>query len=123
MWKKWGINISQHANIGRGLLILNFGGIFIGPASIGRNCTIRHTTTIGIVDNGPHRGLPTLGDNVDIAPGTVIAGKIRIGNNVKIGANAVVQRDIPDNALVQVRPMLVVGFPSIYGSSTENGKN
>jgi serine O-acetyltransferase len=49
---------------------------------------------------------------VYIAPGAKIAGRIKIGDNVKIGANAVIERDIPDNAVVQIRPMLVATFPN-----------
>ena len=45
-----------------------------------------------------------------IAPGAKLAGKIKIGDNVSIGANVVLERDIPDNAVVQLRPMLVVTF-------------
>jgi serine O-acetyltransferase len=122
MWKKWGINISQHATIGEGLLILNFGGIFIGPATIGRICTIRHDTTIGEVNSGLHKGLPVLGNNVDIAPGAVIAGKILVGDNVKIGPNAIVQRNIPDNAVVQLRSVQVVIFPSLDGEGEEQAE-
>ena len=47
-----------------------------------------------------------------IAPGAKIAGRINMGDNVKIGANAVIERDIPDDAVVQIRPMLVVTFPN-----------
>jgi serine O-acetyltransferase len=115
MRKKWGVDIAPRANIGTGLEIFHFGGIFIGDVTIGKNCSIRQDTTIGIGGTGPKRGAPTIGDDVDIMPGVVIAGRINIGNRVKIGANTVVQRDVPDNALVQVRPVQVVTFPSLYG--------
>ena len=45
-----------------------------------------------------------IGDNVYMAPGAKIFGKITIGNNVKIGANAVIHKDIPDNAVVVLDP-------------------
>jgi serine O-acetyltransferase len=115
MRRKWGIDIVRQAKIGPGFLVFHFGGIFIGDARIGRNCSIRHNTTIGVGGTGAKRGIPTIGNNVYIAPGVIIAGQITIGDNVKIGANSVVQRDIPDNALVHVRPAQVVTFPILYG--------
>jgi serine O-acetyltransferase len=113
-WRKWGIDISYRATIGTGILIFHFGGIFIGEATIGRNCTIRHDTTIGETARGPKRGAPVMGDNVDIAPGVVITGRLTIGDNVRIGPNAVIQRDIPGNCVVNVRPVQIVAFPNRY---------
>jgi serine O-acetyltransferase len=60
--------------------------------------------TIGISGSGERRGVPTIGNDVYIAPGARLFGKIAIGNNVKIGANAVIHRDIPDNAVVVLDP-------------------
>jgi serine O-acetyltransferase len=118
MKKKWGIAIFPGAVVGSGFLIFHHGGIFVGPAVIGRNVTINHEVTIGEAGVGTHRGAPTIGDNVLISPGAKLAGKIKIGNNVRIGANAVVQRDVPDNALVQVQAMQIVTFPSFYSVPT-----
>jgi serine O-acetyltransferase len=115
--KKWGIDIAPGANIGTGFQIFHYGGIFIDNVRIGKNCSLRQDTTIGMGGAGLKRGMPTLGDDVDIYPGAVIAGKLKVGNRVKIGPNTVVQRNIPDDALVQVRPMQVVTFPSLYGRS------
>lgn len=69
----------------------------IHPAVIiGANCTIHQNVTIGV-----SRGrVPILGDNVWIGAGAVIIGGITIGNNVNIGANATVFKDIPDNSTV-----------------------
>lgn len=75
-------------------------GIIISPdAYIGRNCTIFHQVTIG---NDYHNvdHAPVIGDNVTIYPGAKIVGKVRIGNNVKIGANCVVVHDVPDSTRV-----------------------
>lgn len=75
-------------------------GIVISPdVIIGKNCTIFHQVTIGN-DYRDIRNVPIIGDNVTIYPGAKIVGKVTIGNNVEIGANCVVTKDIPDNSLV-----------------------
>lgn len=77
-------------------------GIVISPfAHIGKNCRIFHQVTIGD-DYRKAENAPVIGDNVTIYPGAKIVGKIRIGNNCEIGANAVVVKDVPDNSLVVV---------------------
>jgi serine O-acetyltransferase len=113
MGEKWGIHISRFANIGQGFLIIHYGGIFIGPSSIGKNFTIHNDTVVGKSGEGPRRGVPKIGDNVRVAPGAKLVGTIAIGNNVKVGLNAVVQRNVPDNAVVQTRNALVVRFRSL----------
>ena len=55
-------------------------------------------------------GAPTIGDNCIIYPGAKIFGKITIGNNVVIGANAVVNKDVPDNAIVAGVPARIIRY-------------
>ena len=75
-------------------------GIIISPdAKIGKNCTIFHQVTIGN-DYRKLENVPVVGDNVIIYPGAKIIGKVRIGNNCEIGANAVVVHDVADNSLI-----------------------
>lgn len=82
-----------------------YGIIISGEAVLGKNCTIFHQVTIGT--NG--KGVPKIGDNVTIGTGAKILGPITIGNNVKIGANAVVTQDIPDNCIVVCeRPKIIL---------------
>jgi len=110
---KWGIDIGPEAQIGPGFCIFHYGGIFIaGDVVVGKNFTITHDITLGYSQAKCILGFPTIGNNVFVAPGAKIAGKIKIGDNVKVGANAVIERDIPDHAVVQIRPMLVVTFPN-----------
>jgi serine O-acetyltransferase len=110
---KWGIDINPEAQIGPGFCIWHYGGIFVaGDVIVGKNFTITHDITLGYSQAKNIQGFPVIGDNVFIAPGAKIAGSIRVGNNVKIGANAVVEKNVPDNAVVQIRPMLVVTFPN-----------
>lgn len=77
----------------------NLRGIHISDqAVIGKNCTIYHQVTVGIAEAGGKA--PVIGDNCILGAGCKIIGDIRIGNNVKIGANCVVHFDVPDNATV-----------------------
>lgn len=77
--------------------------IFIsGAASIGRNAVIFQQVTIGsnTLAGSTGFGAPTIGDNCYIGAGAKIVGKVRVGHNVRIGANAVVYKDVPDNSVV-----------------------
>lgn len=77
-------------------------GIFIsGGAKIGKDCVIFHQVTIGSNTlDGSNVGSPTIGDHVYMGAGAKIIGNVRVGNNVRIGANCVVFEDVPDNATV-----------------------
>jgi serine O-acetyltransferase len=101
----WGIEIPRSTKVGPGLYIGHYGGITVSPvAVIGRDCNLSQNITIGVSGAGPKRGAPTIGDNVYIAPGARLFGKITIGNNVKVGANAVIHKDLPDNAIAVLDP-------------------
>ncbi len=101
----WGIELSRRARIGPGLYVGHFGGITVSSrAVIGADCAISQGVTIGAAGHGERYGAPEIGDDVYVAPGAKLIGPIRIGNNVKIGANAVVHRDVPDNAVVALDP-------------------
>ena len=98
---KYGIDISYRTKIAKGLYIGHCGGIVIhGDAEIGENCNLSQGMTIGILNRGKNAGIPKIGDRVFIGPGAVILGGVTIGNDVLIGANAVVNFDVPDNAVV-----------------------
>ncbi|HEY0939944.1 MAG TPA: serine acetyltransferase [Steroidobacter sp.] len=101
----WGIEIPRRTRVGPGLYIGHHGAITVSSgAVIGRNCNLSQNITIGVSGQGGKRGAPTLGDNVYVAPGARLVGKINIGNNVKIGANAVIYKDLPDNAIAVMEP-------------------
>jgi serine O-acetyltransferase len=101
----WGIALPRSARIGPGLYIGHFGGITISRrAVIGRDCNLSQGITIGVSGRGEKSGVPVIGDDVYIAPGACLFGKIVIGNNVKVGANAVIHKDVPDNAVVVMDP-------------------
>lgn len=93
-----GVSIPAETVIGPGLLILHFGGIMInGRSVLGRDCILHHEVTIG--NKIPGGGSPKIGDRVTFGAGAKILGDIVIGNDVIIGANAVVLESLPDGAV------------------------
>ncbi|GAB3384656.1 serine O-acetyltransferase [Lysobacter fragariae] len=113
---KLGISIPSGTRIGSGFYIGHFGGIVVSQkATIGRNCNISQGVTIGRANRGRNQGYPILGDNIYIGPGAVIAGSVRIGNNVAIGANCVVTMDIPDNSVVVGVPGRIISQEGAAG--------
>ena len=108
-----GIDISFNTTIGKGLYIGHFGGIVLNnEAIIGDFCNLSQGVTIGEGGRGQRRGTPVVGNRVYIGPGAKVFGRITIGNNVAIGANAVVNKDIPDNAVVGGVPAKILNFNS-----------
>ncbi len=90
-----GADIPLNCQIGGGLLIPHPNGIVIHPdAAIGVNCLIFQQVTLGI-RSGP--GVPIIGGHVDIGAGAKILGPVRIGDHTRIGANAVVTKDVPSH--------------------------
>lgn len=84
-------------DIGPGFVLIHGYLVIINPrCKIGKNCTCLHNVTIGETT----KGHPIIGDDVFIGTGVKIIGPIRIGNNVKIGAGAIVVEDVPDNSTV-----------------------
>lgn len=105
-----GIHINLGADIGKGLYIGHYGGIWVGPIKMGECCSLSQEVTIGIGGAGENRGIPQLGEKVWIGPGAKIFGAIKIGSCVAIGANAVVSKNIPNNAVVVGNPARIVSF-------------
>lgn len=73
-----------------------FGTVFNSFVKIGDNYTFLHNVTIGAGKNG----VPTIGNNVYIGAGAIIIGGIRVGDNVKIGAGTIVVEDVPSDSTV-----------------------
>ena len=108
-----GIEIHPGAKIGKNLFIDHGMGVVIGETSeIGDNVTIYHNVTLGgsspSIDSERQRHEkrhPTIGNDVVIGSGAQIIGPIKVGNNSRIAANAVVVKDVPENATM-------VGIPA-----------
>ena len=119
-----GIEIHPGAKIGNNLFIDHGMGVVIGETSeIGNNVTIYHMATLGGIapsinsnDQRQVKRHPTLGDCVVVGSGAQILGPVMIGANAKVGANAVVTKDVPENAVM-------VGIPAKnVGTATEEFK-
>lgn len=96
-----GIEIHPGATLGDSILIDHGMGVVIGEtAEVGNRVTIYHGTTLGGTGKDSGKRHPTIGDDVIIGAGAKVLGPINIGSNSKIGANAVVIKDVPNGATV-----------------------
>ena len=96
-----GVEIHPGAQIGRRFFIDHAMGVIIGETTIiGDDCTLYQGVTLGGTGNETGKRHPTLGNNVTVGTGAKVLGNIHIGNNVKIGGNSVVVKDVPDNCTV-----------------------
>lgn len=101
-----GIEIHPGATIGRHFFIDHGMGVVIGEtASIGDNVTIYHGVTLGGVSSSPGIRHPQIGNGVIIGSGAQLLGPIQVGDNARIGSNAVVVKDVPEGATM-------VGIPA-----------
>ena len=124
-----GIEIHPKAKIGKNLFIDHGMGVVIGETSeIGDNVTIYHMVTLGgispSIDSNEQRNIkrhPTLMDNVVVGSGAQILGPVIVGRSAKIGANAVVTKDVPENAVMVGIPAKNVGTTSIDDKFTPYG--
>ena len=109
---------------GPGLHIVHYGTIVVHPdARVGRNCRLHPSTSIG-----DYNGVPRLGDNVYIGPGAKIYGPVTLGDNVAVGANAVVNKSFGSNVTLGGVPARIVAEKGameqgVFGDSLLNVTN
>jgi serine O-acetyltransferase len=114
-----GSQISPAARIGRGLMVYHPHGMVVGATSIiGAHCTLAHVNMIGQKLGGGDR--PIIGDYFHAGTGAKVLGAIKIGNNVTVGANAVVLDPLPDDVIVAGIParIIKVKAPSVAAADT-----
>jgi len=113
-----GIEIHPGAKIGKNLFIDHGMGVVIGETSdIGDNVTIYHMATLGgiapSINSNDQRNIkrhPTIEDEVVIGSGAQVLGPVRVGRCAKIGANAVITKDVPEKAVMVGIPAKNVGL-------------
>jgi len=103
-----GIDLPYTVKVGRRVKLEHFGGMILIAREIGDDVIIRQNTTFGVRSVDQLLGKPMIEDRVDIGCGAVLIGHIRIGHDSVIGANAVVNRDVPPYSLVVGVPGRVV---------------
>jgi serine O-acetyltransferase len=103
-----GIELPCETVVGRRFRIDHFGGIVIsGDAIFGEDCVVRNGVTVGLKNTG-QSGSPIIGNRVDIGAGAKVLGPVRIGDDVAIGANAVVLTDVPSNSIAVGIPARII---------------
>jgi serine O-acetyltransferase len=109
-----GISLPYNTVLGRRVRVWHHGGIFVGARSIGDDVHLRHNVTIGVLHRGDEGAKPVIGNRVDIGPGAAILGAIEIGDDVVVGANSVVLKDVPPDSTVlgvPARPVKLTASP------------
>lgn len=107
--RKTGIEIHPGAQIGRGLFIDHGMGVVIGEtAIIGDDCQLYHGVTLGGVGSQEVKRHPTLEDRVYVGSGAKCLGNITLGQNCRVGANAVVLKDVPKYATAVGVPARII---------------
>jgi serine O-acetyltransferase len=114
-----GISIPETTIIGRRLNIEHFGSIIIhGATIIGDDCIIRQGVTIGNKSASRPMEAPRLGNRVDIGAGAKILGPIVVGDGAVIGANAVVTKDVMENAVMAGIPAQLIRIQATPGQGS-----
>lgn len=110
---RFGIEVHASMTVGRRVTIAHQGAIvFHEYTVIGDDCVIRQSATLGGIDTWKRDEHPTLGRNVGLGAGAAIVGKVTVGDNARIGPNAVVTNHVPPGALVVAPKSRVITFSS-----------
>lgn len=108
----YGIELHYTSNIGRRLLIAHQGAIVIHEhAAIGDDCIIRQGVTLGAAATYSADDAPKLADRVSVGAGAMILGRVSIGDDARIGPNAVVMTNVPPNATATAAPARIIQPP------------
>jgi serine O-acetyltransferase len=95
-----GIDLPYTVVVGRRVILEHSGGMVLVAQSIGNDVTIRQNTTFGIARLDDRTGRPIIGNGVELGTGAVVLGRIVVGDDAVVGANAVVVRSVPPLAVV-----------------------
>jgi serine O-acetyltransferase len=105
-----GIHLDPKCEIGPGIYIGHYGGIWISPyVTIGAHCNISHQVTIGVLILSRAEA-PVLGDRVWVGPNATITGRVRVGSGAVVGANSLVVADVPENGVALGVPARIMSY-------------
>lgn len=109
---RYGFQIYPQTEIGEGFYLGHWGSLVINPRTkIGKNCNIAQGVTVGQQNRGKNAGIPVIGNEVWIGANAVIVGGITIGDNVLIAPNAYVNFDVPPHSVVVGNPAKIYSNP------------
>lgn len=104
------VYVDSHIHIGCGFSLGHCFSTIVSAEYIGDNVTIMQQVTVGRSIGGSRSGVPTIGNNVVIASGAKVIGKVRVGDNVFIASNAVVTKDVPTGTVVGGVPARIINY-------------
>jgi serine O-acetyltransferase len=114
---RWQIEVPRTSSIDAGFKIEHFGGILINSQIIaGRNLTI----TAGVIVGQTDTGVPVLEDDIHVGVGVKIIGGIHIGNRVIIGAQSLVNKDVPDDVTIAGVPARIIRHHTQTQNKSDN---
>lgn len=105
-----GADLAWQARVGGGVIFFHPVGVVVGPhVTLGKNCTFQQGVTLGGKGGrrSDPRDSPVLGDDVALGSGAKVVGPVHVGDRARIGANAVVTKDIPSDCIA-------VGIPAVW---------
>jgi len=106
---RFGFDIEYSTHIGEGFYLGHWGGVVIHKnAVIGKNCNISHQVTVGIDSKRSGEAAPVIGNGVYLAPGSKIFGHVTLGDRCAVGANSVVNKDVPSGVTAAGVPAAIV---------------
>ncbi|MFZ4682060.1 MAG: serine acetyltransferase [Terrimicrobiaceae bacterium] len=116
-----GVELPWKTKVGSGLRLEHGQGLVVNDGTvIGAGCTLRNGVTIGIkqLEGGGFSAAPVLGNRVDVGANALIIGPIHVGDDVVIGAGAVVVKDVPNRAVVAGNPSRILRIKPESGNPT-----
>ncbi len=99
----FGIRLCCTTTVGRRVMLLHHGGMYLGARRIGNDVLLKHNTTLGYKIGGDD-GLPVIEDNVEVGVGAVILGGVTIGHDSFVAANSLVLKDVPPDSIAMGVP-------------------